>query len=138
VPSRARGGRGAARVGLQVLVNGVADLPFERPQPSGMLGYVERFGTATMAPSQATDVAGTNGIRVRVADGVVWITDLVGGASRNYCANPVTGRRLGPIPMPHLSEDYLLAVSGQYLYYQEPVGNGFELKTAHVPVACRA
>ena len=119
-------------------IGGVIDGGAWVSEPTGMLGYVERFRTATMAPVPATRFAGTNGINVVVADGVVWVTDLVGGASANYCANPVTGHRLATIPMPRLSEDRLLAVSGQYLYYQAPADNGFALEEAPVPVGCRA
>jgi hypothetical protein len=105
-------------------------------EPTGLLGYVERFRTATMAPEPATDVSGTNGIRAAVADGVVWVTDAVGGARRSYCANPVTGRRLATIPLPDLDQDRLLAVSGRYLYYARPASSGFYIKRVPVPVAC--
>jgi hypothetical protein len=91
-----------------------------------------------MAPDPATDVTGDNGIRALVADGVVWVTDYVGGACRNYCANPVTGRRLATIPLPDLDQDRLLAVSGRYLYYDyyDAARNGFYHKRIPVPAAC--
>jgi hypothetical protein len=117
-------------------LGGVVDSGVWASVPTGMLGYVERFTVAGMTPDPATDVGGTNGIRVIVADGVVWITDGVGGAGRNYCANPVTGRRLATIPLPDLDQDYLLAVSPRYLYYEAPAGNGSHVKTAPVPAAC--
>jgi hypothetical protein len=118
-------------------IGGVIDGGAWVAEPTGMLGYVERFSAATMAPDPATRFAGTNGINVNVADGVVWVTDLVGGAGSNYCADPVTGRKLATIPLPDLSEDSLLAVSSQYLYYRVPAGNGFALRKAPVPAACR-
>ena len=64
---------------------------------------------------------------------MVWVTDLVGGGRSNYCADPVTGRKLATIPMSDLSEDSLLAVSSQYLYFRVPVGNGLALRRAPVP-----
>jgi len=105
-------------------------------EATGMLGYIERFSTATMAPDPATDVGGTNGISVRVADGAVWVTDQV-GSGRNYCADQVTGRVLAPISLPDPGQDYLLAISGQQLYYAVPASGGFHLKRAQVPAACR-
>jgi DNA-binding beta-propeller fold protein YncE len=105
-------------------------------EATGMLGYVERFSTATMSPDPATDVGGTNGINARVADGAVWVTDQV-GSGRNYCANPATGRVLARIPLPDPGQDYLLAVSDRYLYYQVPADDGFYLKRAQVPAACQ-
>jgi hypothetical protein len=117
-------------------LDGVIDAGVWVSEPTGLLGYVERFRTATMTPDPATDVSGTNGISVIVADGVVWISDRPGGARRNYCADPATGRRLATIPLPDLDEDSLLAVSGQYLYYDVPASSGFYLKRIPVPVAC--
>jgi hypothetical protein len=106
-------------------------------EATGMLGYIERFSTAAMAPDPATDVGGTNGINVRVADGAVWVTDQV-GSGRNYCADQITGRMLAPISLPDPGQDYLLAISGQQLYYAVPASGGFHLKRAQVPAACRA
>jgi hypothetical protein len=117
-------------------LGGVIDSGVWVSEPTGLLGYVERFRTATMTPDPATDVGGTNGIHATVADGVVWVTDYVGGARRNYCADPVTGRRLATLPLPDLDQDHLLAVSDRYLYYDAPASNGFYLKRIPVPAAC--
>ena len=117
-------------------VGGVIDSGVWASVPTGMLGYVERFTVARMTPEAATDVGGTNGIRATVADGVVWITDGTGGAGRNYCANPVTGRRLATIPLPNLNQDYLLAVSPRSLYYEAVAINGSYVRTVKVPAAC--
>ena len=117
-------------------LGGVIDSGVWVSEPTGMLGYVERFRAATMTPEPATDVSGTNGIRAAVADGVVWVTDDVGGARRSYCANPVTGRRIATLPLPDLDQDRLLAVSGRYLYYDVPASSGFYLKRVPVPAAC--
>jgi hypothetical protein len=115
-------------------VGGVTDSGAWVSEPTGMLGYVERFSTGTMAPDPATDVSGTNGIEARISAGAVWITDPV-GSDRNYCADPVTGRVLARIPLP--AQAYLLAISGGYLYDQVLAGDGFRLSRAPVPAACR-
>jgi hypothetical protein len=107
-------------------------------EPTGMLGYIERFRTATMAPDPATDVGGTNGLNVRVADGVAWVTEQV-GSRHDYCADPVTGRVLGRIPLPDPDQDYVMAVAGSYVYYQAPApdGGGAYLRRLGVPASCR-
>ena len=106
-------------------------------EPTGMLGYIERFSTATMAPDPATDVGGSNGLNVRVADGVAWVTEQV-DSRHDYCADPVTGRVLARIAVPDPGQDYVLAIAGSYVYYQAPAGGGFYLRRLHVPVGCRA
>ena len=106
-------------------------------EPTGLLGYIERFSTATMAPDPATDVRGSNGISVRVADGLAWVTEQV-SARHDYCADPVTGRVLARIPLPDLGQDYVSAVAGRYVYYLAPADNGFVLRRINVPVGCRA
>jgi hypothetical protein len=117
-------------------LDGVIDSGVWVSEPTGLLGYVERFGTATMEPDQATDVAGDNGIGGVVADGVVWITDLA-APGRNYCADPRTGQVLARIPLPDLAQDRLLAISGRYLYYDAPASAGFYLERVRAPAGCR-
>jgi hypothetical protein len=105
-------------------------------EATGMMGYVERFSTATMAPDLATRVEGTNGIRVTVVGGLAWVTEA-GNARYDYCANPVTGHVLARIPLPDPLQGGVLAVSSRYVYYQSPATDGFYLKRLTVPVACR-
>jgi hypothetical protein len=119
------------------LVGGIVSSGVWVAEPTGMLGYIERFSTATMAPDPATDVGGSNGINVRVADGVIWVTEHV-NSRHNYCADPATGRVLGRIPLPDPEQDYVLAIGSRYVYYQAPVGDGFSLKRIGVPATCRA
>lgn len=107
-------------------------------EPTGMLGYVERFSTATMTPDPATRVAGSNGVGVRVAGGLAWVTDRA--SARRDCADPVTGRVLGRIPLPDPTRDYVSAIGGGYVYYLAPApgGAGFYLRRLGVPASCRA
>jgi hypothetical protein len=104
-------------------------------EPTGLQGYIERFSTATMAPDPDTKVGGSNGINVVVADGVAWVTEQV-SSRHNYCADPVTGRVLAPIPLPDPGRDYLLAISGHYLYYAATDGGSY-LRRLGVPASCR-
>jgi len=104
--------------------------------PTGMLGYVERFQTATMTPQAGTRVEGSNGISADVWDGVLWVRNEVGGARLNYCASPATGRRLATLPLPDLDEDYLLTVHAGIMYYSVAAGDGFAIRTVPAPAAC--
>ena len=101
-----------------------------------MMGYVERFTAATLTPEQATVVEGTNGIRVMLADGALWITSPAGGTRLNYCADPVTGHRRSPIPLLDLNQDFLLAVGPADLYYSVPATNRMRLERTAIPAAC--
>jgi hypothetical protein len=116
-------------------LGGIADSGVWVSEPTGMLGYVERFRVATMVPVPATDVRGDNGIDGVVADSVIWITDRA-APDRDYCADPVNGRVLARIPLPDPLRDALLAVSDRYLYYQSPASSGFYLDRVAVPAAC--
>jgi hypothetical protein len=131
VASHPMGGVTAPRIG------GIIGSGVWIAEPTGMLGYVERFSTATMAPDPTTDVAGSNGINVRVADGEAWVAEQV-SSRHDYCADPVTGRVLGRIPLPDPEQDYVLAIDGPYVYYQAPADNGFYLRRLGVPADCRA
>jgi hypothetical protein len=119
-------------------VSGVTDTGVWITEPTGMLGYVERFTAAGLTPQPATEVKGTNGIRAMLADGSLWITSPVGGARMNYCADPTTGHRRAQIPLPNPAQDYLLAVGPDEIYYTVPAQNGSRLERAPVPAACRA
>jgi hypothetical protein len=105
-------------------------------EPTGMMGYIERFRTATMTPQPATRVEGTNGIDASVWDGILWVSDEVGGPARNYCADPATGRRLATLPLPNLAQDDLMTVHAGIIYYSVFAGDGFAIRTVPVPAAC--
>lgn len=126
-------GVSAARIG------GVTGSGVWVSEPTGMLGYIERFSTPAMAPDPATEVGGSNGISVRIADGVAWVTDQV-NPRHDYCADPVTGRLLGRIPLPEPARDYVSAIAGREVYYLAPApgGTGSRLSRLGVPASCRA
>ena len=123
---------------LSPAIAGVIDGGVWLAAPTGMMGFVERLETASLSPEQSTEVGGTNGIYVRVADGALWVTDPVGGAAKNYCADPITGRVRAPLPLSNLSQDQLLAVGAGVLYYAgfNSSDNGWRIATVPVPAAC--
>jgi hypothetical protein len=120
-------------------IGGVAGSGVWVAEATGMLGYIERFRTATMAPERATEVGGSNGIGVRVADGLVWVTEGV-TPRHDYCADPVTGRVLGRISLPDPDRDYVSAIAGRYVYVLSPApgGAGFYLRRLGVAATCLA
>lgn len=105
-------------------------------EPTGMLGYIERFQTATMTPQAGTQVEGSNGISADVWDGVLWVRNEAAGGAQDYCADPATGRRLAALPLPDPARDYVLVVHARTLYYSAPAGGGFAIRTVPVPAAC--
>jgi hypothetical protein len=131
--SRATGGVVAADVG------GVIGSGVWAAQPTGMQGYVQRYRTSTLAPVSGTAVEGSNGVGAAVADGLAWILRAGPEADGNYCANPVTGKKLAAIPLPHPAQDDVIGIWGRYVYYTAPAGqgDGTHLKRVAVPAACR-
>lgn len=121
---------------LAPVIGGVSGADAWIAEPTGMMGYVERFRTAAMTPDEATQVEGTNGIRVRIWNGVLWVTNPVGGPARNYCADPGTGRRLATLSLPDMNEDTLLAVGGKDLYYSQSSDGGSRIAATPVLAAC--
>jgi hypothetical protein len=118
------------------MIGGVSAAGVWVREPTGLMGYIERFQTATMTPQPQTRVEGSNGIGADVWDGVLWVRNEVGGARLNYCANPATGRRLAALPLPDLAQDYLLTVQAGTIYYSVPAGRGFAIRTVPAPAAC--
>jgi hypothetical protein len=121
------------------LIGGVIGSGVWAAEPTGMMGYVERFGTAAMSPDPATQVEGSNGIDVRVANGLIWVSQEDGNGSRDYCAAPVTGRILGRLPLPDPVQDDVTAVSARYVYYLAFArsGAGSYLRRLPIPARCR-
>jgi len=119
-------------------LGGVIDSGAWLAEPTGMMGYVDRVSTATLAAVPGTSVTGSNGIDVALAGGVIWVSQQDGGPGDNYCANPVTGRVLARIPFPSRELDSPIAFTSQYVYYGASASDGDYLKRLAVPAACRA
>ena len=118
------------------LIGGVSNAGAWVREPTGMLGYVERFATRSMTPQNQTRVEGSNGISADVWDGVLWVRNQAAGPALNYCADQATGRRLATLPLPDLAQDYVLTVHARTLYYSAPAGDGFVIRKIPVPAAC--
>jgi hypothetical protein len=118
------------------LIGGVSAAGAWVSEPTGMLGYIERFSSASLTPQARTQVNGGNGLHADVWGGVLWVSNQAAGAARNYCADPATGRRLATLPLPDLAQDYLMAVTGGRIYYSVPASSGFAIRTVPVPAAC--
>lgn len=117
------------------VIGGVAGAVAWIAEPSR--GYVERIQTAGMTPEAATLVEGT-GAWAGIWDGVLWVHSGDGGATVNYCADPSTGRRLAPLPLPDMNRDTLQAAGAGDLYYSYGAaeGGGFRIAAAPIPAAC--
>ena len=117
-------------------------------EPTGMMGYVQRLNAASMTADRSTCwegqitrtcVSGTNDITARVANGLVWVTQVAGGTARNYCADPVDGRKLASIGLPQPNQDIVLAIAPHQIFYGAPGPKGGEyLRQETIPSACRA
>ncbi len=117
-------------------------------EPTGMLGYVQRLDATTLAAattrncelerSTNTCLTGTNAITARIAGGLLWITQPVGGAARNYCADPSDGLPLAPIGLPQPDQDDLLAIGPHQIFYAVPGRTGSYLRQTPIPAGCRA
>jgi hypothetical protein len=118
------------------LIGGVSAAGAWVSEPTGMLGYIERFSAASMTPQARTHVNGSNGLHADVWGGVLWVRNQAAGPAQNYCADPATGRRRATLPLPDLGQDYLMAVAGGLIYYSVPASSGFAIRTVPVPAAC--
>jgi hypothetical protein len=125
------------------MIGGVIDNGVWISYPGEMMGYVQRYELSTLtATTQCpegsttpTCLSGTNGISVRLVDGILWVSPLAGGPTRNYCANPDSGQVLASIPLPaNDDEGQFLAAGADVLYISTQPG---VLSEEPIPLACR-
>ena len=57
------------------LIGGVSTAGAWVSEPTGMLGYIERFSASSMTPQARTQVNGSNGLHADVWGGVLWVHD---------------------------------------------------------------
>jgi hypothetical protein len=117
-------------------------------EATGMMGYVQQLDVTTMTAdasdcedgrTTATCVEGTNGITARLASGLLWISQPVGGNARNYCADPASGREVAPFRLPQPNQDEVLAISAHRIIYAAPGPKaGQYVRDEAVPAACRS
>ena len=118
------------------LIGGVSGTGAWVREPTGLLGYIERFQTAAMTPEAGTQISGSNDLEANVWDGVLWVSNEASGPAQNYCADPATGRRLATLPLPDLAGDYLMTVTADRIYYSTTADDEFVIRTVPVPAAC--
>lgn len=115
-------------------------------EPTGMMGYVQRLDATSLTPdhscpegsARSTCVLGTNDITAHLADGLLWITQVAGGKARNYCADPVSGRKLASIRLPDPAADEVLAIAPDRIFYAAPGPKAAQyLRQLPVPSGCR-
>jgi hypothetical protein len=117
-------------------------------QATGMTGYVQRLDAATLAAAASTCaegrstntcLEGTNDITARLANGLLWVTQVAGGNGRNYCADPSDGRPLTPIRLPQPAQDEVLAIAPRQIFYAAPGPKASQyLRQEAIPAPCRA
>jgi hypothetical protein len=116
-------------------------------EATGMAGYVQWLDAATMTAKgstckeggiTSTCVVGTNDITARLANGLLWITQVAGGKARNYCADPFNGRKLAPIELPQPTQDEVLVIAPRQIFYAAsgPKASQY-LRQEAIPAACR-
>jgi hypothetical protein len=113
-----------------------------------MMGHVQRLDAVTLSAagtscaegrSTNTCVEGTNDITARLADGLLWVTQVAGGSGRNYCADPSDGRPLTPIRLPQPAQDEVLAIATRRIFYAAPGPKASQyLREEAIPATCRA
>jgi hypothetical protein len=128
-------------------VAGPTDSAIWVSEPTGMMGYVQHLDAATLAPAggacpegagAGNCIEGSNGIMARLTAGLLWVTQLAGGESRNFCGEPSDGSAIAPIRLPQPAEDEVLAIGPRWIFYAAPGPNANEyLRRAVIPAACR-
>jgi len=130
-------------------IGGIFDGEAWISEAGGMMGYAERVHVDDLAaaryPSISSAARGgvspllnaTNGIRVVVSDGILWVTQVAGGPQRNYCGNPVSGQPRAALGLP--AQSWLLAVGPTDFYYINGGATGTlgELVRAPIDPRCR-
>lgn len=70
---------------------------------------------------------------------IVSVADSGGRGSLQRRGNPVTGKKLAAISLPHPARDAVVGIWGQEVYYAATAGHGVNtyLKRVVTPAACR-
>ncbi len=112
---------------------------------TGMQGYLEHLEVTTIRPTPLSlpyPGDATNGISAQIMSGVLYVQQIDGGPTRNYCGNPSNGQMLAPLGLGPAST--VLAADSTDLFYV-PVGwyagpspaRGEELVSLPINTNCR-
>jgi hypothetical protein len=110
-------------------------------EATGMMGYVQRFDAATLTPEPGTGTEGSNGISASVADGLLWVSQIDGGPTTNFCGNPSDGVALSPLNLPPSAG--LQAIGPHDIYYVTATTTAgapllhSDVHEETIPAACR-
>jgi|GEM_PF-2326728 len=112
---------------------------------TGMQGYLERLDVSTLHPTPLSlpyPGDATNGISAQIMSGVLYVQQIDGGPTRNYCGNPSNGQMLAPLGLGPAST--VLAADSTDLFYVPVVwyagpspARGEELVSLPINAKCR-
>jgi hypothetical protein len=128
-------------------IGGIVDGGVWISQSGGMMGHVERLALDTLKPTRFAgaqrhpgvggppSILGTNGIGAQVIDGVLWVSQFVGGPQRNYCGDPISGRSRAPVPL--AKDGLFLTADAGSVYYVPDANEPKREELARVPISQR-
>jgi hypothetical protein len=118
----------------QPTLGGVVDGGVWIENSTGTATTVTRFDVVPMKPSRTSPLArAASRVSFRVLDGLLWVTEPLGQANLNYCADPVTGRPLVELP-PLPGDSVLLAADESRIYYTDVPVNAHSVKLESAPI----
>jgi hypothetical protein len=109
-------------------------------EATGMAGYASRLILPALTPQPVPKALtfATNAINATVWGHILYITQPAGGAARNYCADPTTGRSEATLPVPATGQ--LLTADTRRLFFVTAwrKGRSQYLRARPIPRACIA
>jgi len=112
---------------------------------TGMQGYLEHLEVTTLRPTPLSlpyPGDATNGISAQIMSRVLYVQQIDGGPTRNYCGNPSNGQMLAPLGLGPAST--VLAADSTDLFYVPVVwyagpspARGEELVSLPINAKCR-
>jgi hypothetical protein len=124
----------------QPALAGVIDGGIWFSEAGGMMGYVGRLSLRTLRASRTRVPQNTyHTIGASVIDGILWISNVVGGRQENYCGDPLTGRLRASFVNSTLNDQLpFLTADAHYVYLSESVAkNSRETIVIREPISPR-
>jgi hypothetical protein len=121
----------------QPILGGVVDGGVWIDNTIGPKTIVARLAVDPLTRARTSPLAKrANRVTVRVLNGVLWVTEPLGQANLNYCADPVTGRPLVELP-PLPGDSVLLASNASRIFYTDVPVNAHSVKLESAPISRR-